>query len=252
MTKTSAAVIATIATDVGGVLYYDEPFELAWLQGVLERAGETDPHLTIEQFTAEMNRFYLQRAHSTASPGLYSPAGTHAWIDVRRRWTDLAQPVPGAVAALADLAAERPVCVVANQPPECEEVLRAGGVAEHLVLIALDASVGVAKPDPGLLGWAIEKLGWDASTTLMVGDRPDHDAAPAERLGAHAALVTPPSDWIAPAGVEPGLVAAYQRVRAERLKARWHPAADRSLHIRDLSDLATRLGQGQHRSAVSQ
>lgn len=244
MTKpatTSAPAIDTIATDVGGVLYYDEPFELAWLQGVLERAGEADPTLTIEHFTAEMRRFYLQRASATANPGLYTPVGTHAWTDVRRRWADLAQLVPGAVTALATLAQHRPVCVVANQPPECEEVLRASGAAEHLALIALDTTVGIAKPDPGLLGWAIEQLGWNPATTLMVGDRPDHDAAPAQRLGAHAALVTPPTGWSAPPGLDPALVAAYQEVRAERLEARRHPAADHSLHARDLADLAEQL-----------
>ncbi|WP_327073917.1 HAD family hydrolase [Kitasatospora purpeofusca] len=238
---TAAPAVETIATDVGGVLYYDEPFELVWLQGVLELAGEADPTLTIEHFTAEMRRFYLQRASATASPGLYSPAGTHAWTRVRRRWADLAQLVPGAVAALGALAEHRPVCVVANQPPECEEVLRASGAAEHLALVALDTTVGIAKPDPGLLGWAIEQLGWNPATTLMVGDRPDHDAAPAQRLGAHAALVTPPTGWSAPHGTDPALVAAYREVRAERLEVRRHPAADHSLHARDLADLATRL-----------
>ncbi|MFJ7279796.1 HAD family hydrolase [Kitasatospora sp. NPDC098663] len=237
----SAPAIDTIATDVGGVLYYDEPFELAWLQGVLERAGDADPALTIERFTAQMRRFYLRRASATASPGLYTPAGTHAWTDVRRRWADLAQPVPGAVDALAALAQHRPVCVVANQPPECEEVLRASGAAEHLALIALDTTVGIAKPDPGLLGWAIGQLGWNPATTLMVGDRPDHDAAPAQSLGAHAALVTPPTDWSAPPGTDPALATAYQEVRAERLEVRRHPAADHSLHTRDLADLADQL-----------
>ncbi|WP_441245236.1 HAD family hydrolase [Kitasatospora sp. McL0602] len=240
-TKPLASAAETIATDVGGVLYYDEPFELVWLQGVLELVGEADPTLTVEQFTTEMRRFYLQRASATASPGLYSPAGAHAWTSVRRRWTDLAQLVPGAVAALATLAEQRPVCVVANQPPECEEVLRASGAAEHLALVALDTTVGIAKPDPGLLGWAIEQLGWNPTTTLMVGDRPDHDAAPAQRLGAHAALVTPPTGWSAPPGVDPALLAAYEKVRAERLEVRRHPAADHSLHVRDLADLATQL-----------
>ncbi|MEU9700256.1 HAD family hydrolase [Streptomyces sp. NPDC047981] len=241
--KTTAPAVETIATDVGGVLYYDEPFELAWLQAVLELAGEADPTLTIERFTAEMRRFYLQRASATASPGLYSPAGAHAWTSVRRRWADLAQLVPGAHAALATLAEHRPVCVVANQPPECEEVLRASGATEHLALIALDTTVGIAKPDPGLLGWAIEQLGWNPATTLMVGDRPDHDAAPAQCLGAHTALVTPPTGWNAPSGVDPALLVAYEKVRAERLEVRRHPAAaaDHSLHAVDLADLATRL-----------
>lgn len=239
--RTSASAIATIATDVGGVLYYDEPFELAWLQGVLERAGEADPTLTTESFTAEMHRFYLRRASAAASPGLYSPAGTHAWTDVRRRWADLAQPIPGSASALASLAQHRPVCVVANQPPECEEVLRTSGAAEHLVLIALDTNVGIAKPDPGLFSWAVEQLGWNPATTLMVGDRPDHDAAPAQLLGSHTALVTPPTGWSDPPGTDPALAVAFREARTERLKARRHPAGEHSLLAHDLADLADHL-----------
>ncbi|GAA2972136.1 hypothetical protein GCM10010519_04080 [Streptomyces lactacystinicus] len=242
MTRTNILPPAeTIATDVGGVLYYDEPFELAWLQGVLERAGEADPKLTIDQFTAEMRRFYLQRARATASPGLYSPAGTLSWNHLRRTWDDHVQLIPGAFDALDALAADRPVCIVANQPHECETVLRDTGAANNLALIALDTTVGIAKPDPGLLAWAISKLDWSPATTLMVGDRPDHDAAPAQRLGAHAALVEPPIGWTVPPGTDPALVSAYREVRAERLEIRQHPAAGHSLHVLDLADLAEHL-----------
>jgi hypothetical protein len=37
---------STLAIDVGGVLYYDEPFDLAWLQGVWEFAQEGDTATT--------------------------------------------------------------------------------------------------------------------------------------------------------------------------------------------------------------
>ncbi|MFE3874104.1 HAD family hydrolase [Kitasatospora sp. NPDC059146] len=231
----------TIATDVGGVLYYDEPFELAWLQGVLERAAEDDPTLTIERFTAEMRRFYLHEAGTTAGPGLFTPAGAHSWNQVRRTWHDHVQLIPGAFDSLDALYSDRPVCIVANQPPECEEVLRDTGDADRLALIALDSTVGIAKPDPGLLRWAMDRLGWQPATTLMVGDRPDHDAAPAQQLGVPTALVAPATGWTAPPGTDPALVTAYTAVRAERLERRRHPAAEHSFRLLDLADLAEQL-----------
>ena len=39
-----------LAIDVGGILYYDEPFELAWLQGVHDRLGQTEPTVTTCEF----------------------------------------------------------------------------------------------------------------------------------------------------------------------------------------------------------
>ncbi|WP_431681197.1 HAD family hydrolase [Kitasatospora sp. KL5] len=242
--------IGTVAIDVGGILYYDEPFELIWLQGVLERAGDTDPTLTIEQFTAEMRRFYLQRTRAATSPGLYSPAGTESWRHVRHTWTDHVQVIPGALDALSAIAADRPVCVVANQPPECENALRDIGAVDHLALVALDALVGIAKPNPALLQWALGQLGWKAVTTLVIGDRPDHDAAPAQLVGAHAALVALPTGWSVPSSIDPALAAAYEVVRVERHAIRQHPAADHSLHGRDLADLATALTtQPRHSNA---
>ncbi|MGW2397147.1 HAD family hydrolase [Kitasatospora sp. NPDC001664] len=242
MTAAPTTPVATIATDVGGVLYYDEPFELAWLQGVLERAAQADPRLTIETFTDRMRCFYLRRASATASPGLFTPAGAESWRAVRHNWAALAQIIPGALDALDELAADRPVCVVANQPPECQAVLDETGATKHLALVALDTLVGHAKPDPALLQWAIDQLGWQTHTTLMVGDRPDHDAAPAQRIGAQAALVNPPTGWTTPPGIDPAVVTAYEAVRAERQQVRHHPAAHRSRRVPDLAALRPALG----------
>lgn len=235
------ASVKTVAIDVGGVLYYDEPFELVWLQGVLERACQADPNLTAEAFAERVREFYLHRSTAAAPPGLFPPAGTASWAEVRCRWTTLVQPINGALDALASIADEWPVCVVANQPPECTAALGELGVDKHLQFVALDSLVGHSKPDPAIFQWTFDRLGWTPDTTLVVGDRPDHDAAPAQTLGCHTALVGPADGWVVPPGVDAVVVAAHQAVCEERVEGRSHPAAAHSSRFADITGVAAVL-----------
>lgn len=237
--------IQAVALDIGGVLYYDEPFELAWLQAVYERATAANPAVTTTQFTQRMRDFYLRPRPTGATPALFAPAGTDSWNEVRRRWSSLVQPIPGAIAALGEIADQFPVCVIANQPPEATTALHEMGVISHISLIALDTLVGFAKPDPRLFQWAFERFGWHSQGILMVGDRPDHDAAPALALGCRAALVAPGQGWQIPAGVKAPIVDAYQAIRAERRILRLRPVVHGCWRVRDLSALARRLGSGE-------
>jgi HAD superfamily hydrolase (TIGR01549 family) len=205
-----------LAVDVGGVLYYDEPFDLAWLQGVWELAREDDHTLTMDAFLQAARDFYQDRAPGTPQPSLFPPNGTKSWQSVRERWTSLVQPIPGAVDALGQLAGEYEVCIVANQPPECLAALRAVGVEHQVQLIALDSLIGYAKPDPRLFEWALDRLNWKPEQTVVVGDRTDHDAAPALALGCSAAIVNVDSGWSVPAGVDPEIVAAYRALKTDR------------------------------------
>ncbi len=206
----------TFALDVGGVLYYDEPFELAWLQGVLDRLEAADPAITMEDFLQRMRSFYRPRRAGSPQPSFFPPNGTHSWQCVRERWHSLVQPVPGALDALGGLAGSYDVCVVANQPPECLAALRALGAEKHLRLVALDSVAGYTKPDPRLFQWAFRRLGWEPGHTVVVGDRPDHDAAPALALGCTAVVVAVDDGWTAPDGVVPELVTVYRSLRRER------------------------------------
>jgi HAD superfamily hydrolase (TIGR01549 family) len=209
-----------LAIDVGGVLYYDEPFELAWLQGVHDRLSATYPAATVKEFIQRMNDFYLRpRTALSAPPSFFSPLGTESWHDVRSRWTTLVQPITGAVDALARLTEEHSICIVANQPPECAAALKELGIEPLVELVALDSVVGYAKPDPQLYQWAFDRLAWDPRSAVVIGDRMDHDVAPAMALGCEAALIRPDADWFPPPGTHPEIVAAYRALRAERIRA---------------------------------
>lgn len=234
----------TLAVDVGGVLYYDEPFDLAWIQGVWELAREDDPTLTMDAFLQAVRDFYQGRAPGSPPPSLFPPNGTKSWQDVRERWTSLVQPIPGALDTFSHLAEEYEVCIVANQPPECLAALRALGVEQQVQLVALDSLVGYAKPDPRLFEWALDRLSWKPEHTMVIGDRPDHDAAPALALGCSAAIVNVDNCWSTPAGVIPEIVTAYRGLKAQR----GHTTEESTRHwaISTLGDLADALRTTSH------
>ncbi|HUZ26355.1 MAG TPA: HAD family hydrolase [Streptosporangiaceae bacterium] len=202
-----------VLLDVGGVIYYDEPFDLAWVKLVWERARAADPGFTLDRVLDHMERFYERRG---AGPGnvFLSPLARESWLAVQGRWLELAQPIPGAVEGVRRLAEHRAVCVVANQPPQCAEVLAALGLDDRLRLIALDSLVGFAKPDLRLLTWALEHLASPPTDALVAGNRVDHDVIPARACGCAVAFVLPDHRWRPPVWVDPPIVDAYRRLRS--------------------------------------
>jgi FMN phosphatase YigB (HAD superfamily) len=206
-----------IALDVGGVIYYDEPFDLAWIHEVLGRAQAADPSFTLPDLIRDMTAFYgAGRQPRDRSNTVFSqPPARESWLAVRRRWNMLVQPIPGAADAVRQLAQRHNVCVVANQPPECVEALGRLGIGDVLQPVALDSVVGYAKPDPRLLDWTLSRLGCPPAETLVVGNRWDHDIVPAQALGCPATLIRPDDGWSPPLGSHPDIVTTYRSLRVQ-------------------------------------
>ncbi|WP_051796986.1 HAD family hydrolase [Catenuloplanes japonicus] len=224
-----------VALDVGGVIYYDEPFELAWLQSTYDLLHAADRAITRSVFIAQMECFYRSPADGSAGRTLlHSPAGADAWARVRLAWTELAQEMPGAVRAAIGLARGAQAVIVANQPPECMRVLEAWGLAEACAAVFLDSLTGVAKPDPALLRLALDHLGTDPADLLVVGNRVDHDVVPARALGCPVAFVLADPGYRTPPGVHPDLERAYTSLRAVRTA----PPAGDDARVRTIPSLA--------------
>ena len=201
-----------VALDVGGVIYYDEPFDLAWAQLAFQQARAADPAFSRDRLLDDMRGFHQGDESSTNV--FRSPVGRESWLAVRERWAELAQPIPGAVDGVRSLERGRTICIVANQPPECRDALNAFGLLGEVTLVALDSLVGFAKPDPSLLAWALERLGCSPRDALVVGNRVDHDIAPALELGCEAAFIRADDSWSAPDFVDPEIVAVYRSLRS--------------------------------------
>jgi len=237
----SAAVApyTTVALDVGGVIYFDEPFELAWIQLVYEHAHAEDPSYGLPDLLRDMETFYLNPdVRAAAGTPFSSPTiGGPCWAKIRRQWTTLVQPIPGAAHAVRTLARTWEICVVANQPSECQQAFDALGIADAFALVALDSTVGYAKPDTRLLAWAVSQLGRVPQDVLVVGNRVDHDIAPALRLGCDAALVRPARGWIPPPHTLPAILQRYTTLRT-RPAAGHEESSGLRFRCADLGELA--------------
>lgn len=77
------------------------------------------------------------------------------------------------------------LAILANQPVERTEELRALGVRAEI--IAMSDELGVWKPDPAFFARALELMGGpDPASVAYVGDRIDNDVRPAAAAGMRA------------------------------------------------------------------
>ena len=75
--------------------------------------------------------------------------------------------------------------VVANQNYGTEQRLSNWNLLQFFDVIAASAELRMAKPDPAIFEWALQKAECCPQDAVMVGDRMDNDMAPANRLGMH-------------------------------------------------------------------
>ena len=90
--------------------------------------------------------------------------------------------------------------VIANQVPGTAERLKAWGILQYFDMIAPSAELGMAKPDPAIFLWALNKAGCKPENAVMIGDRIDNDVLPAQALGMKAVrMLTGPAAVYRPA-----------------------------------------------------
>jgi len=156
-----------------GVSMPDRVYQ-AWLQRDLK------PHLHREAYLHVLQVSGLAGEHAEA---LYQRVIEPA------SWT----PYPDTVEVLDGLRADGiPTAVVSNIAWDIRPAFAAAGTGADGYVLSFEA--GVIKPDPRIFEIALDRLGVNATETLMVGDSEENDGA-AEELGCSFALVDPlPTD----------------------------------------------------------
>ena len=103
----------------------------------------------------------------------------------------LTRPYPGVAETLQRLKDDgRRLAVCTNKAERVTmAVLRALDIARYFGAVIGGDSLAARKPDPAPLRAAIEQLGADAASSVMVGDN-EHDAATAKAAGVACVLVT--------------------------------------------------------------
>lgn len=104
--------------------------------------------------------------------------------------SELERPWPDAAPTLAELKRRGyRLGVIANQNPGTEARLAAWDLLRYFDIVAPSAELGVAKPDPAIFRWALDRAGCEPAEAVMVGDRLDNDVAPAKALGLHTVRI---------------------------------------------------------------
>jgi FMN phosphatase YigB (HAD superfamily) len=108
-------------------------------------------------------------------------------------WRDIFEPIPEALALLAELRPDIRTCLVSNTNQLHWEGVRAVcDVACRVDALALSFEVGLVKPDPALFRYALKLVGAAPGEALFVDDRPDYVEA-AQALGIDALAATSPA-----------------------------------------------------------
>jgi len=106
-------------------------------------------------------------------------------------------PLPGALELVAHLAAEVPVALVTNGPPDIQRLkIEQAGIGSSLAAVVISGEIGIGKPDPAVFAHALELIGVAPQDAVMVGDSWERDVTGALAAGMRAVWIshgrTPP------------------------------------------------------------
>jgi putative hydrolase of the HAD superfamily len=210
--------IEAVLLDLGGVFYlpdHDRMFAALTRLGLdpaatdLDRAhyvgvAGIDAHLAAIDDTTEVghrfwyayNRSYAQAVGVTHDRVEHASAVLLEEFGRGGVWT---REIPGAREALRGIAATGvAIAIVSNADGTVEEQLRADGICQvgpgpgvEIGAVVDSTIVGVAKPDPAIFHYALERLGVAAGAAIHVGDMPAADVEGARAAGIRPVLVDP-------------------------------------------------------------
>ncbi len=99
--------------------------------------------------------------------------------------------LPGALDLVAQLAAEVPVVLVTNGPPDIQRLkIEQAGIASHLSAVVISGELGIGKPDPAIYRHALDLLGVAPEHAVMVGDSWERDVTGAMSIGMRAVWIS--------------------------------------------------------------
>ena len=176
-------VFDAILLDLGNVIIYDFPIELAYSYYVHQEIRRR--RLSLAPKVDEILRASRTPSNFAVRLGsikLWEEINTLAWDRVLDNWASLCILIPGAIETLHRLRDLR-LAIVANQPKETMAVLVQLGIAGLFEEIILDSLVGFSKPELAIYKYAADSLNARPESLLMIGDRLDNDIFPAKALG---------------------------------------------------------------------
>jgi len=145
--------------------------------------------------------------HGVSDPDLAAELARKFRLERARRYA----AYPDVLPVLERLRPRFALGVVTNGPSDLQRTkLARSGLERFFDTVAISMEVGVTKPDPAIFRFALDRLGPEARTAVMVGNSLRSDIAGAKATGIRAVRIIrprPPDDFIpADAGPEPDAV----------------------------------------------
>jgi HAD superfamily hydrolase (TIGR01549 family) len=178
-----------ILLDVGNVMVYDFPIELAYSYYVSRESIRRGLHIdqTVDEILqASQNPASL--AQKFGSARIWQEINSVAWEQVLENWGALCIAIPGAIEALRSLSYLR-LAIVANQPVQTMATLESLGIVNLFEEIIFDSLAGVSKPSTAIYRYAAHRLHTKPESLVMIGDRLDNDIFPAKAVGMAAVWI---------------------------------------------------------------
>ena len=142
-----------------------------------------DGSISIDKARVERFRDLLSNEQTVATDD-ESQAAARCY---RRAYDAAYRPVPGSIALLQRVKAERPIGIVTNHiVSEQVKKIAAIGIGPFVDQLVVSEEVGVAKPDARVFEAALSRLGGTADEAVMIGDSWSSDILGATEMGIRA------------------------------------------------------------------
>lgn len=177
--------------DIGGVMYDDRVYALAWRRALREAgAGFDDDAFEREYAAARREQSGSFRRRLTDR--FLGPGANLAELETvaARYWSYPTDALEDDVRpCLEALSGRYRLGVIANQPRTVRSVLDRDGLTGFFEVWGVSEDLGVQKPDPQLFRLTLRTAGVGGQAAVMLGDRLDYDMRPAREAGMRTVWV---------------------------------------------------------------
>ena len=157
---------------------YQEINHACWQ--ALERGEMTQAELQVARFARFLERYGLGHDPVKTADRFVEILGQQVFL------------LPYAEEVMRYISARLPVVILTNGITKVQKSRMAGSaVREYIHDLVISQEVGIAKPDPGIFRYALDRLGMKPEEVIMIGDSPSSDIRGANNAGIDACWYNP-------------------------------------------------------------
>ncbi len=180
--------------DIGDVLFDENAPHYYWFHSLLLAMRRNGVDASWDEYHARLQILARQKPDAAivdaarqyvTDPELWDKI----FREARAEYHAMRKPRPYGVlldditAVVQTLSEEFKLGIIANQHPPVVQALDDYGIGRHFDVVAINEALGISKPDHAIFHWALNEAKCEPPESIMIGDRPDNDIAPAKTIG---------------------------------------------------------------------